>query len=202
MLYSLDLNSSGPRSLPCSLVGFWRPKTADLLYKFSVQLPDLLYFGLTFGAKIPIFRCGGPKFSLLNHLHLLLAFSNDPRVLQPDSRSTESISPWPYEDALLKKKSRAPRDLLYSSRTLLYSTLFYSIKRPEIGPFWDVDVLYCRPSGRIVTGGLTAHSRLSECRHFRRGNLAVSLKHIVYNLKCAVPSKSMERLFTGNHQGL
>jgi hypothetical protein len=34
----------------------------DLLYKFSVQPPDLLCFWLTFGAKIPIFRCGGQKF--------------------------------------------------------------------------------------------------------------------------------------------
>jgi hypothetical protein len=54
--------NTGPRSLPCSLVGFWRWKTAALLYKFPVQPPDLLYFGLTFSAKIPIFRCGGQKF--------------------------------------------------------------------------------------------------------------------------------------------
>jgi hypothetical protein len=36
------------------------------------------------------------------------------------------------------------------------SGLFYSIKWPEIGPFWGVDLLYRRPSDKVVTGGLVA----------------------------------------------
>jgi hypothetical protein len=39
---------------------------------------------------------------------------------------------------------------------LVFSSLFYSIKWPEIGPFWGVDLLYRRPPGEVVTGGLAA----------------------------------------------
>jgi hypothetical protein len=147
----------GPRSLPCSLVGFWRPKMADLLYKFPAQPPDLLYFELTFGATIPIFRCGGPKFSLLGSFsNIYTLYLHFPTTLESFSSilGLQNQSHLDLMSMLCQKKSRAPRDLLYSSRTLVFSSLFYSIKWPEIGPFWGVDLLYRRPPGKVVTGGL------------------------------------------------
>jgi hypothetical protein len=150
----------GPRSLPCSLVGFWYPKTADLLYKFSVRLPDLLYFRLTFGAKILIFRCGGQNFRFWA---LSQPFSPSARIFQRLFESCSSILSLQNQShlglmrMLCQKGSRAPQDLLYSSRTLLVSSLFYSIKWPEVGPFWDIDLLYGRPFIKVVTGGLACH---------------------------------------------
>jgi hypothetical protein len=74
---------TGPRSLPCSLVGFWRPKKADLLYKFPVQPPDLLYFGPTFGPKFPFSAVGGPKVSLLDSFSTISTlYSHFPTTLE------------------------------------------------------------------------------------------------------------------------
>ena len=130
----------GPRSLLCSLVGFWRPKMADLLYKFPVQPPDLLYFGLTFGAKIPIFRCEGPKFSPLGsfsniytlYLHFPTTLESFSSILGLQNQSHLCLM-WML---CQKKISRSARFTLFQSNFARFrSVLLYKMAgdRPILG---------------------------------------------------------------------
>jgi hypothetical protein len=102
-------------------------------FQFSCLISNLRYFRPTCG----IFPLWGPKFSLLDHPSQSVAPSTRifQRLLSLADRFKvyRIISPWPYEDTMPKESSCSAR-FTHSSPTSLVSSLYQSMKWPEVGP--------------------------------------------------------------------
>jgi hypothetical protein len=91
-----------------------------------------------------------PHFWSSSHVH------NPDTLLDclPQAEVDKNHSPGPPDYRLFQKISRAGRDLLYFSTDPRHFQPVLLYKWPEVGVM-AIDLLYGRPSAKVVTGGLS-----------------------------------------------